>query len=319
MVKINRHIVSEHQSVRMGVPQGSILGPFLFIIYSNDLIYELKDCKVSITLYADDTILYTGHEDIYKACAENLLAMTVLYDWCNKNRLSINLNKTKHMVIGKDCNNDLAIPSIKLNGMKIENVHNYNYLGVIIDDKLSFDDMVDAKYNKINVRIHQLGKLRKYINSEIAQVIYKQMILPLFDYADFMVESARKPKIDKLEKLQEKGIRYVDNDIHYTADIETLYRTYNIQKLFMRYKEHLSCIMYRYSKLSDKLEYKRPSINLRSNKKVKFKKLRKRKYEQYLKSPLVRGVKVWEMLPVAVQKATTKVKFKSYMKQICRP
>ena len=211
VVKINRHIVSKPQSVRSGVPQGSILGPFFFIVYINDLIYELKDCKVSITLYADDTILYTGHEDIYKAYAENLLAMTVLYDWCNQNRLSINLNKTKHMAIGKDCKNDLAIPSIKLNGLKNENVHDYNYLGVIIDDKLSFDDMVDAKYKKINVRIHQLGKLRKYVNSEIAQVIYKQMILPLFEYADFMVESARKPKIDKLEKLQEKGIRYVDN------------------------------------------------------------------------------------------------------------
>ena len=133
-----------------------------------------------------------------------------------------------------------------------------------------------------------------------------------------MVESARKPKIDKLEKLQEKGIRYVDNDIHYNADIETLYRTCNIQKLSMRYREHLSCIMYRYSKLSDKLEYTRPSIYLRCNKKVQFKKFRKCKYEQYLKSPLVPGVKVWEMLPVAVQKATTKVKFKSYMKQICR-
>ena len=95
---------------------------------------------MSITLYADDTILYTGHEDIYKACAENLLAMTVLYDWCNQNRSSINLNKTKHMVIGKDCKKDLKILSIKLNGMKIENVLDYNYLGVIIDDKHSFND-----------------------------------------------------------------------------------------------------------------------------------------------------------------------------------
>ena len=65
-----------------------------------------------------------------------------------------------------------------MNGLKTENVHDYNYSGVIIDDKLSFDDMVDAKYNKINVRIHQLGKLWKYVNSEIAQVIYKEMILP---------------------------------------------------------------------------------------------------------------------------------------------
>ena len=71
---------------------------------------------------------------------------------------------------------------------------------------------------------------------------------------------ARNAKIDKLEKLKEKGIKYIDNDIHYNADIETLYRTYNIQKLSIRYREHLSCIMYRYSKLSNKLEYTRPSI-----------------------------------------------------------
>ena len=57
--------------------------------------------------------------------------------------------------------------------------------------------------------------------------------------------------------FQEKGIRYVDNDIHYNADIEMLYLTYDIQKLSMGYKEHLSCIIYRYSKLSDKLEYTR--------------------------------------------------------------
>ena len=60
------------------------------------------------------------------------------------------------------------------------------------------------------------------------------------------------------------------------------------------------------------------SINLRSNSKIHFKKRKRRKYEKYLKSLLVRGVKLWEMLPEKVQKATTKVKFKSFVKQICK-
>ena len=58
-------------------------------------------------------------------------------------------------------------------------------------------------------------------------------------------------------------------------------------------------------------------MDLHSSRKVKFKKVRKHKYELYFKSPMVRGIKVWEMLPVAVQKATAKVKFKLLMKQIC--
>ena len=91
----------------------------------------------------------------------------------------------------------------------------------------------------------------------------------------------------------------------------------NVKGLCMRYKEH---IMYRHSKLCDTIEYARTTIYLHSNNKVKFEKLHRCKYELYLESPMVRGVKVWEMLPIAVQRATTKVKFKAYiyMKQICR-
>ena len=76
--------------------------------------------------------------------------------------------------------------------------------------------------------------------------------------------------------------------------------------------------MYRQSKIDGNIEYRRPSINLRSNGKVKFKAKQRRKYELYLKSPKVRGVKLWEMLPLDVQRATTKVKFKKLIKEICR-
>ena len=76
--------------------------------------------------------------------------------------------------------------------------------------------------------------------------------------------------------------------------------------------------MYRQSKRPNILDPVRPAINLRSNKKVKFKKENKYRYTIYLKSPRERGMKVWDMLPSKVQKATTKVKFKILIKKICR-
>ena len=87
-----------------------------------------------------------------------------------------------------------------------------------------------------------------------------------------------------------------------------LYIQYKIQPLFLRYGEHISCVMHRQSKMSGMLDYHSPWINLRNIKKIKFMKKSRWRYELYLKSPKV-CVKVWEMLPAGVQKATTKVKF----------
>ena len=160
----------------MGVPQGSILGPFLFLIYINDLVYTLRDCDSSITLYADDTILYCADADLYRACAKNHITLTKLCEWCNLNRLTINVGKTKHIVVQKDVLANIDIPVLKVKGMELGNVHKYNYLGVIVDDKLLFDEFVEHKYNNINVRILQLMQIRQYITTDTALTIYRQMI-----------------------------------------------------------------------------------------------------------------------------------------------
>ena len=170
----------------------------------------------------------------------------------------------------------------------------------------------------MNVRILQLMRMRQYITTDTALTIYKQMIILLFDYADFMVESASKVKIAKLEKLQEKALKCIENMCQKRVDVDLPYGKYGIQPLCLRYREHISCFMYRQSKRAGIIDFVRPPINLRSNKKVKFKKGAKYRYTMHLKSPRVRGVKVWDMLPATVQKATTKVKFKLLIKKICR-
>ena len=101
-------------------------------------------------------------------------------------------------------------------------------------------------------------------------------------------------------------------------DVGLLYRKHGIQPLCLRHREHISCFIYRQSKIPGILDPFRPPINLRSNKKVKFMKDNKYRYQMFLKSPRIRGVRVWDMLPATVQKATTKVKFKTLIKKICR-
>ena len=123
------------------------------------------------------------------------------------------MGKTKHMVVQKDVLANIDIPVLKVKGMELGNVHKYNYLGVIVDDKLSFYEFVEHKYNNINVRILQLMRMRQYITTDTALTIYRQMIIPLFDYADFMVESASKDKIAKLEKLQEKALKCIEKHL----------------------------------------------------------------------------------------------------------
>ena len=83
-------------------------------------------------------------------------------------------------------------------------------------------------------------RMRQYITTDTALTIYRQMIIPLFDYADFMVESASKGKIAKLEKLQEKALKCIENTCQKRVDVDLLYGKYGIQPLCLRYREHIS-------------------------------------------------------------------------------
>ena len=321
VVRVDNNL-SHTSHIKMGVPQGSIVGPFLFIVYINDLVSECISENVSMLLYADDTILYTACDTVEDATRTNQIALDKLCNWCSINRLSLNIKKTKHMVVRHNREKSIDgidICDVFIKGEKLENVSSYKYLGVTVDDHLSFTDFINQKYNKANVRLYQLKRLRPFITNDIACRIYKQTILPLVDYADFMIESTCPSTYEKLLKLQEKAISYIDNNTNKTLSYDELLKIYNVQPLKLRWREHILCLMYRQSKKKKRLEIKRPRINLRSNNKVKFKKPLMRTYELYLKSPLCRCIKIWETLSSEIQKATTKVKFKNLIRPICRP
>ena len=308
----NGDFISDLADISCGVPQGSILGPLFFIIYVNDIMKLFDENGPKILLYADDTVLYYSHTDVATLYREMNNGLDKIWEWCKLNKLSINAEKTKYMIL--DPYNLDTMSDIKLGASVLEKVKFYNYLGVILDDVLLFERFMKEKCRKINLRIYQLGKMRKYIDSYMSNIIYKQTIVPLFDYADFLIESGPIYYQERLKSLHEKAVVTIEGRLQNRIGINGLELYYRLQSPRRRRMEHHSAIMYRLSKKGQLLDNFRPNINLRSNRKIKFK-IRRRNMQKFLKSPMSRGIKIWNRIPQAIQRSVTKVKFKNDLKR----
>ena len=180
---------------------------------------------------------------------------------------------------------------------------------------LLFNNFLKGKCENINARLCQLAKMRKYITSKMACTIYKQVITPQLDYADFLIDSGSAYYVKRIGNLHEKALRLIDCKMHRNMDQCELEVLYRVEPPERRRKEHHCSIMYRLSKRGGSLDIYRPEIRLRSRNKIKFK-TNKRNLEGILKSPLYRGAKLWDRIPENVQRSTTKVKFKTHIKGI---
>ncbi len=157
------------QSTRLpitcGVPQGSILGPLMFIMYINDLGTYLSDSKVS--LYADDTALYTSSSSQIELVLNLRLEISVVDEWLKANRLTLNTKKTKYVIFGTRASLE-HIPedlNIRIANEKIERVKYMKYLGMILDEKLTFDEHINQTYTKASQKLGILRRLREYLDT----------------------------------------------------------------------------------------------------------------------------------------------------------
>ena len=139
--------------------------------------------------------------------------------------------------------------------------------------------------------------------------LLQKFVLPLLDYADFLVESAPMKEIRLLDKLQVRAVRLIRYGNHRDVSDREIEIRYNITSLSERRKKHHLSLKYRLSRIESYLENKRPEITLRSRNKIKFS-VPVTKLTRVLKSPFYRGVTLWDRLSLEVQRATTKVRFK---------
>ena len=148
---------SKSQKVVCGIPQGSTVGPLMFIIYLNDLSSILQNCKYQ--LYADDTVLYMSGQEIEPITDNMCIDLAQFKDWCDCNKLTINIKKTKYMIFGlKSQIKEIRHHVLNIHDHFLDRVTSYKYLGVTPDACLTYSRHME---NCLNVSSHKVFLLSK--------------------------------------------------------------------------------------------------------------------------------------------------------------
>ena len=205
--------------------------------------------RCNVSLYADDTCLFTSSENIPEIVTKLDHDLNSLSLWLKKNKLLVNVKKCELMFIGtqqrlKYVQNDLANCHIYIDGNEIKQVKSCKYLGVVIDHNLTWNKHIDLVMNKVVKNMYLLRRLRPYIDKDVALTFFKSLIQCHFDYCSSVWSNASKLLLRKLQVLQNRSLRIVMN-VDYRYPSNSLYTVLKLDRLDLRWWKQLACTMFR--------------------------------------------------------------------------
>ena len=224
---------SEWVEIKAGVPQGSILGPLLFILYINDIV---NDIHCGIRLFADDTSLYIVVDTPNNAARLMNTDLEKITIWSNKWLVTFNPAKTESLLLSRKINKP-DHPSLYLNDVRIEEVNTHKHLGVYLSQRLDWQNHVEYITDKVSTRLNLLRSLKFTLDRNSLQKIYFTFIRTVLEYADVAWDNCTQQQSDELEKIQLEAAR-IDTGTTKLISINKLYKEVGWLKLSERRNLH---------------------------------------------------------------------------------
>ena len=302
---------SSLQSNPCGVPQGSVLGPLLFLIYINDMN---RCCKLNIINFADDSTAYLTHDDLRSAIQLVNRELDSLDQWVCANKLSLNTSKTAYTIISNQRQSD--IPGVIIRNTEIAACKEQKFLGIILDNKLNFKNHIDKISNKVKSANGILWKLSQYVPSQVLKKIYYTLVYPFLIYGVEIWGNSSQVGLNRLSRLvhtAQKRTKSQTNLAHNSKiflSVSQIHQFYTLLRCYKYYK--LKSNTYFYEKFSSR--HPTHDINTRFNHNNNFN-TPPIAISKMFCSFFISGITFWNALPPCIRDCNNISSFKNKTKR----
>ena len=229
-----QNVCSSTRELETGVPQGSVLGPLLFLIYVND-IHTVSN-KLNFILYADDTTLtspscsftHGAQNDVSHVSSQINSELLKISDWLKVNKLSLNVDKTRYMIFHNYqrviANED--IPDLQINDKKIERVSCFNFLGLTINEFMNWSSYSAMIANTTSRTLGIMNRRKRYLPFSAIKLMYDSLILSQLQFGI----TCWGFEWNKIFKLQKRALRIMTNS-KYNTHTEPLFKELEMLKV----------------------------------------------------------------------------------------
>jgi hypothetical protein len=238
IVKLGQY-KSNQQLVTCGVPQGSILGPLLFLIYIND-IYQIG-LKGNISLYADDTCMFYYGRSLREIAIDAQHDLDLLNDWFQLNLLTINTTKSNYIIFAAKNKQLPNIESLKVANQPLKRVDQEKYLGLVLDKKLTWRPHIDKIKNKMASLTGSLRGIARCLPKRVRFTIYNTLVKPHIDYLIEIWGAAAATNLNLIQRAQNKLIKVLFKYDSRTPTIK-IYQETNILNIRQSYA-YQTCLL----------------------------------------------------------------------------
>jgi len=303
---------SDYHIIPAGVPQGSVLGPLLFLVYINDIVDNIQSI---IKLFADDTSMSCSMKNpIIRADTLNS-DLRKVYDWARTWKVNFNAEKTELLTFKR---NTLPVYPLSFGSSVLQEKDTHKHLGLTIQNNCKWDQHINNIIRTVTLLLSCLRSYKYSLSRKALENMYKSFVLPHFDYADVIWDNCTEGNCNRLEKLHLEAIRIILGTVKGTSH-ELLYSESGFCPLKERRRRHK--LIYFHKMLNDRVPASvsnlTPPLVSSTNPYHRRRPLERKvptcKTELYKKSFVPSTAALWNDLPENIQSTTSLSLLKKFL------